>query len=176
MTTTIKSFEAEQIDKQRWTIKVAHKLSTYFGSAGFLIISLFLFASWIIINLGLIPSIPIFDPYPFVLLITTVSIEAILLTIVVLMSQNRQNYVSSLREEIDFQINLIAEKEISKALRLLVKISEKQGVVITDKELKEIIEDVEVSYIERRLQEQMKEKESTLVEKLTGPFRKSRQK
>lgn len=95
-----------------------------------------------------------------------------MLTIIVLMSQNRQNYVSSLREEIDFQINLIAEKEITKTLRLLVKISEKQGITISDKELKEIIEDVEVSYIERRLQEQREKKETTLVEKLTKPFKK----
>lgn len=172
MSTTIKSFEAEQIRKQPWAIKVAHKLSTSFGSTSFLIFSILFFTSWITINLGLIPKIPIFDPYPFVLLITTVSIEAIILTIIVLMSQNRQNYVSSLREEIDFQINLIAEKEITKALKLLIKIAEKQGVVISDKELKEIIEDVEVSYIERRLKEQIQKEESTLVEKLTQPFKK----
>lgn len=174
MSTTIKSFEAEQIRKQPWAIKVAHKLSTRFGSTGFLIFSIFFFISWITINLGLIPGIPIFDPYPFVLLITTVSLEAIMLTVIVLMSQNRQNYVSSLREEIDFQVNLISEKEISKALMLLVKIAEKQGIIISDKELKEIIEDVEVSYIERRLQEQLQKKEETLVEKITHPFKKKK--
>lgn len=172
MSTIIKSFEAEQIAKQRWTIKVAHKLSTYFGSAQFLILSIILFSFWIVVNLGLIPGVKIFDPYPFVLLITTVSLEAIVLTTIVLMSQNRQNYVSSLREEIDFQINLIAEKEIAKALKLLIKIAEKQGVEISDKELKEIIEDVEVSYIERKLQAQIENKETSLIGKITQPFKK----
>lgn len=172
MSTTIKSFEVKQINKQPWTIKIAHKLSNNFGTLSFLIISFLFFTFWIVINLGLISGIPIFDPYPFVLLTTTVSLEAIILTIIVLMSQNRQNYVNSLREEIDFQVNLIAEKEISKALKLLVKIAEKQGIVITDKELKEIVEDVEVSYIERKLQTQMQENESNLVETLKEPFKK----
>ena len=172
MSTIIKSFEARQLKKRPWTIRVADQLATFFGSGTFLILTLVFFLSWILINFGLIPGVKIFDPYPFVLLITLVSLEAIILTVVVLMSQNRQSYISSLREEMDFQVNKIAEKEISHALRLLVKIAEKQDIKVTDKDLKEMVEDVEVSYIERRLTAQMDPKPSHhLTEKLTKPFK-----
>lgn len=172
MSTIIKSFEAKELKKRSWAIRMADKLALFFGSVQFLIITFAFFGLWVIINLGLIPAIPVFDPYPFVLLITTVSLEAIILTVVVLMSQNRQNYVNSLREEIDFQVNKITEKEVSKILRVLVKIAEKQGIKITDKEVEEMIEDVEVSYIERRLASQMEQKGNSIVDSLTKPFKR----
>lgn len=172
MSTIIKSFEAQQLKKRSWAIRTADQLATFFGSITFLGITLSFFTLWVIINLGLIPGVAIFDPYPFVLLITTVSLEAIILTIVVLMSQNRQSYINSLREEIDFQVNKITEKEVSKILKILIKLSEKQGIKITDKEIAEMVEDVEVSYIERRLQSQMEQKGTSLVDSLTKSFKK----
>lgn len=172
MSTIIKSFEAKELKKRSWAIRMADKLATFFGSIEFLILTFVFFAIWIVVNMGLIPGIAIFDPYPFMLLITAVSLEAIVLTVVVLMSQNRQNYVSTLREEIDFQVDLVTEKEISKALGLLVKIAQKQGIEITDKELKEMVEDVEVSYIERKLQAQMNPKTDSIAKKIVEPFKK----
>ncbi|MBL7036221.1 DUF1003 domain-containing protein [Candidatus Microgenomates bacterium] len=171
MSTIIKSFEAKELKKRSWAIRMADRLATFFGSIQFLILTFVFFALWIVVNKGLIPGIAIFDPYPYVLLITTVSLEAIVLTVVVLMSQNRQNYVSTLREEIDFQVDLVTEKEISKALKLLVKIAQKQGITITDKEIGEMVDDVEVSYIERRLQAQMNPKTKSLAHKITKPFK-----
>lgn len=171
MSTIIKSFEAKELKKRSWAIRMADKLALFFGSVEFLSLTFIIFILWIVINVGLIPAIPIFDPYPFMLLITAVSLEAIVLTVVVLMSQNRQNYVNTLREEIDFQVDLVTEKEISKALGLLVKIAEKQGIKITDKELKEMVKDVEVSYIERKLQAQMNPKGTSLAHKITKPFK-----
>lgn len=173
MSAIIKSFQAQQLKKRSWAIRMADQLATFFGSVTFLIITLSFFAVWLVINLGLIPGIPIFDPYPFVLLITTVSLEAIILTVIVLMSQNRQSYINSLREEVDFQVNKITEKEVSKILRLLVKVAEKQGIKVTDKEVKEMIEDVEVSYIEKRLSAQMEQKGNSIVDSITKPFKKN---
>lgn len=112
--------------------------------------------------MGKVPGIPVFDPYPYVLLITFVSLEAIVLTAIVLMSQNRQSQVATLRDELQLQVELITEKEMSKVLNLLKKVLENQGEKLSDTELEEMLQAVDTSYIERKLEEQLSgKKEST---------------
>ena len=82
-----------------------------------LILAVLFFIVWLLMNTGKISGIVPFDPFPFPLMTTMVSLEAIILTLIVLMSQNRQSFISSLREEIDMQVNIVAEKEITKILR-----------------------------------------------------------
>jgi uncharacterized membrane protein len=154
----IRSFEAKALRKRPLSIKIADKLTSYFGSLFFLLLNIFLFTFWILINAGKIPGIPVFDPYPYVLLITFVSLEAIILTTVVLMSQNRQSQIATLRDELQLQVELISEKEISKVLNLLKKVLEKHNIKVTDHELEEMLEAVDTSYIERKLEEQLNHK------------------
>lgn len=73
-------------------------------------------------NSGYIPGLPVVDPFPFIFLTMIVSLEAIFLSIFVLISQNRSATVDSIREEIHLQINEIAEREITKALKLIADI------------------------------------------------------
>lgn len=156
MSKIIQSFEAKEMRKRPFIIKMADRLTSFFGSVWFLAFNLGLFLFWIIANLGYISGIEIFDPFPFFFLTTGVSLEAIMLTIVVLVSQQRQSQVGKIREELDMQVNQIAEKEITKALILLKKIAEKQGIKLDDdKELNEMIKGIEVGYIERKLEEQL---------------------
>jgi uncharacterized membrane protein len=154
----IKSFEAKALRKRSATIRFADKLTEFFGSFWFLVLNIFLFISWILLNQGIIPGFPRFDPYPYVLLITLVSLEAIVLTTVVLISQNRQNQVDTLRDELQLQVELISEREITKILKLLLKLLEKNEIQIKDKELEEMLETVDTSYIERKLEEQITKK------------------
>ncbi len=151
----IKSFEAKAMRKRNSTQKMADWMTHFFGSVEFLVINIGIFIFWIVANRGYVPGIPIFDPFPHVLLITTVSLEAIILAIVVLMSQNRQAHTATLRDELQLQVELISEKEISKALMLLNEILEKKGVNLTDKELEEMINAIDTSYIEKKLVEQL---------------------
>jgi hypothetical protein len=60
-----------------------------------------------------------FDPYPFQFLTFVVSLEAIFLSTFILISQNRQNRISELRNHLDLQINLLSEQENSKVLAML---------------------------------------------------------
>lgn len=136
-------------------MKLADKLTKFFGSMWFLLLNLVFFAVWIVANTSLIPGIPSFDPYPYVFLITFVSLEAIVLTTVVLMSQNRQSQIGTLRDELQLQVELITEKEISKVLQLLKKVLEKNGVQMSDDELTEMLNAVDPSYIERKLEQQI---------------------
>ena len=69
-----------------------------------------------------------FDPFPFNLLTMIVSLEAILLTAVVLMSQNHMTLLADRRAHLDLQVNLLAERELTAILKAVSLISEKVGV------------------------------------------------
>ena len=54
-----------------------------------------------------------FDPYPFNFLTMCVSLEAIFLSVFVLLSQNRQASKDRVRADIEYDVNLRAELEIA---------------------------------------------------------------
>ncbi|MBI4034880.1 MAG: DUF1003 domain-containing protein [Candidatus Chisholmbacteria bacterium] len=122
------------------------------------------FVGWIVVNSGWIPGFAQPDPFPFVLLTTMVSLEAIVLTVIVLVSQNRQSYISALREELDLQVNLLAEREVTKVLKLLIELHRHLGTdSIEDRELASMLKETDPSYIVRTLETQMQsEKPRTL--------------
>jgi len=151
----IKSFEAEALRKRPFAIKIADFLTSYFGTVGFLLINILIYTVWILINTGKIPQIPIFDPYPHSFLNSLVSIEAIFLTVIVLISQNRANQIDKLRQELQLQVNLYSEKETTKILQLVKKLADEKGIKIEDKEIEEMIKEIDASYIERKLEEQL---------------------
>jgi uncharacterized membrane protein len=82
------------------------------------------FGGWIAANTGVVPGIAPFDPYPFPLLTMVVSLEAIFLSLFVLASQNRLSRQSDKRAQLDLQIDLLAEREMTAVLRLLNDIAE----------------------------------------------------
>lgn len=168
----IKSFEARALKKRSLAVRFADDLTSLFGSMFFLGVNLLVFISWILINTGRIPGIPIFDPFPFSMLTTIVSLEAIILTLIVLMSQNRSSLISSLREEIDVQVNLISEREITKILKLINELLKAKGIKIEDKELDEMLKEIDTSYLERKLEEELKKKSEGLVQKVVEPVKR----
>ncbi len=159
----IKSFEAKTQKKRSFAIRFADSLTTLFGSIWFFLANVIFFTGWILINTGKVSGFETFDPFPFVLLITLVSLEAIVLTIIVLMSQNRQSHISTLREELELQVELITEKEITKVLSILKQIAEKQGIVINDPEVDEMLTQMDTSYIERELERQLNKTNETIT-------------
>jgi len=172
----IKSFKAESLKNRPLSIKIADALTTKFGTLGFLIINLTLFITWVLVNSGKIPGISVFDPYPYVLLITTVSLEAIILAIIVLISQNREGYINTMRDELQLHVNLLTEREITKVLVLLRELLKKNNIKISDAELDEMLMDIDTSHIERKLKEQIDGKQATFAEKITEPLVKAGEK
>ncbi len=152
----VESLEAKEQRNRPLSIKIADWLTSSFGSIWFFVGNILFFAVWIGINNGYVQGIPVFDPFPYILLTMTVSLEAIFLSIIVLMSQSRQSYVSTLREELDMQVNLISEREITKTLEILQVIMEHMKIKINDPELTEMIKQTDISYIERQLETQLK--------------------
>ena len=90
----------------------------------FVYIHAIIFAVWIAINL--IQDKKGFDPFPFGLLTLIVSLEAIFLSTFVMLSQNRQGKQADLRAELDYEINVKAEKEIEDIKTLLEELKAMQ--------------------------------------------------
>lgn len=151
----IKAFEKKALGHRTWPEKVADAVTENTGSITFLLINLYWFFAWIILNIEVIPGIIPFDPFPFGLLTMIVSLEAIVLAIFVLVSQNRAAKISALRDELQLQVNLIAEEEITKVLEVLSDIRGKVGIRKPDPELEKMLERIDTSYIEQSLQRQM---------------------
>jgi uncharacterized membrane protein len=105
----------EVVEDNRTVIqKSADWIAEFSGSIAFLMIHVVLFFVWIIMNVGSgIPGIPMFDPFPFGLLTMCVSLEAIILSVFVLLSQNRQVAKDRVRSDIEYDVNLKAELEIA---------------------------------------------------------------
>ncbi len=102
-------------DTRTAVMKVADWISEFSGSIPFLGIHIVLFAVWIILNVRPLTNTAIggFDPFPFGLLTMVVSLEAIILSVFVLLSQNRQVARDRFRNEIEYSVNLKAELEIA---------------------------------------------------------------
>ena len=91
--------------------KIADAIAVFSGSIAFLFLNALWFLTWIVWNTA--PWVPHFDPYPFSFLTMVVSLEAIFLSIFVLVSQNRQAAKDRLRADAEYEVNLKAELEIT---------------------------------------------------------------
>jgi CRP/FNR family cyclic AMP-dependent transcriptional regulator len=90
--------------------RIADVIAVFSGSIPFLILNALWFIGWIVGNT--LPFVRHFDPYPFGFLTMVVSLEAIFLSIFVLVSQNRQAAKDRLRADAEYEVNLKAELEI----------------------------------------------------------------
>jgi uncharacterized membrane protein len=114
------------------------------------------FLFWIAWNTGLL-GIRAVDPFPFGLLTMIVSLEAIFLSIFVLIGQSREAAIAELREELTLQINLRMEAEVTKTLQLVAGLYTRMGYRFSeDEELREMLEALDPESMERELQEQIK--------------------
>lgn len=165
-----RAFETKALRSRSILTQIADYLTAIFGSTTFLFLNGVFFALWILINMGFVPGIVPFDPYPFGLLTMIVSLEAIFLSIFVLVSQNRSSYVNSLREEVHLRVNLIAEEEITKTLQVLSEIREKVGIKEKDPELEEMLSRTNASTIEQAIAEQMRRANRPVFEHLLKEF------
>jgi CRP/FNR family cyclic AMP-dependent transcriptional regulator len=105
----------ETEDNRTLTLKIVDTISDFSGSLPFLWIHLVIFFVWIALNVGPFAHGQFrgFDPFPFGLLTMVVSLEAIVLSVFVLLSQNRQAARDRVRNEIEYEVNLKAELEVA---------------------------------------------------------------
>lgn len=152
----VKSLKASADAKRTWSERFADLATKFFGSVFFLLFNAFCFLAWIVVNMDAFPGIEPFDPFPFGLLTMIVSLEAIFLSIFVLISQNRTEKVDELRDEIDLQVDVRAEHELTKMLQLQFLLLKKSGIdVSNDRELKEMLKPEDTEKLERDIEKQI---------------------
>ncbi len=138
------------------------------SSTPFLVVHGMAFAVWILWNTGHLGLKPI-DPFPFGLMTTIVSLEAIFLSIFVLMAQQRESAIAELREELGLQVSLRVEQEVTKTLQLVAGLYTRLGHRVSDDpELANMLQPLDVKAIERDLLEQIEaatsKKHSTMLD------------
>ena len=114
------------------------------------------FGVWILWNSARIPGLRVFDPFPYMGLTTIVSLEAIFLSLFILASQNRATRHADERAHLDLQINLMAEREATKMLRLLQALCAYHGLAeAADSEVDEMLRETEPASIARELEKHL---------------------
>ena len=122
--------------------RIADRITAFTGSMLFVYIHLAISGGWIVVNLGWVPGVARFDE-SFVVLAMAASVEAIFLSTFVLISQNRMAEAADKRADLDLQISLLTEHELTKLAGVVAAIAERVGVTAArDPEVAEIGRDV----------------------------------
>src|SRR5437868_5456237 len=154
ISTAFRAIKAQHAANRSGMEVLADRMIGFASSTPFLVVHAFIFIAWILWNVPGVP-LPRFDPYPYGMLTTIVSLEAIFLSIFVLMTQSRESRIGELREELTLQVNLRMEEEITKTLHLVAGLYARLGLKMADDpELKGMLEPLDPKRIEQDLTEQ----------------------
>lgn len=146
-----------------WTDHITVWIIKVLGSMRFLVGCLLFFTCWIGVNLNLFPFVKPFDPFPFSTLEMLVSIFAIVLSVSVLINQNRQGKMEKIRQQVEFEVNVRAEHEITKVLNMLHDIQLHIGIADkNDKELAVMKESTDLQQIHNTLNDAENNQDITL--------------
>jgi uncharacterized membrane protein len=132
--------------------RIADAITRFAGSMRCIYLHLALFGAWLLINARVLPIVEPFDPYPFVMLAMFASVEAIFLSTFVLISQNRQATLAEKRNDLDLQVNLLAEHEITRVLQLVDAIAKRLDVARDDHETDVMKQDIHPEAVMQRME------------------------
>jgi uncharacterized membrane protein len=124
---TITRLRLQTARERRVQDRLADAMTSFSGSMLFVYLHIGWFGAWLLVNTGRV-GLPPFDPFPYGLLTMIVSLEAIFLSTFVLISQNRFSDEADRRAELDLQIGLLAEHELTRVLQMLDAIQDKLGI------------------------------------------------
>jgi len=139
-----------------WQDRIADAITHFAGSMLFVCIHVLVFGFWIMANLQRIPSVPALDE-SFVILAMIASVEAIFLSTFILITQNRMAAAAAKRADLDLQISLLMEHELTKVATLLSDMAKQMGVSTeVEEELEEVKRDVAPEAVLDKIEERGK--------------------
>jgi uncharacterized membrane protein len=150
---TLLAHRQKAAQSMAWNEKLAMGISRFTGTGLFLLAHVVVIGFWVLINCGLIPHVRRFDP-TLIGLAATVSVEAIFLSTFILMTQRRMMKEADDRADLNLQISLLAEYEITRLLTLTkavaknLEVKEAQHPELTELE-KDVAPDVVLDTIDR---------------------------
>src|SRR5256714_11599620 len=107
---------------------ITDAIGGFVGTISFVVAQVVVFAAWVVVNAGTVPQLAPFDPFPYPLLSSITSLEAVLLAAFVLMKQNRMGMVADRRDHLDLQVNLLTEQRATQIIQMLDRLSTQLGV------------------------------------------------
>jgi uncharacterized membrane protein len=158
-TRAMRAMKAQYASERTVIQRFADRLNDIAASTPFLVAHVAWFVVWIPWNLGALRGAGLrpFDPYPFGFLTMVVSLEAIFLSIFVLMAQKRESAIAELREEVNLQVNVRIEQEVTKTLQLVAGLYARLGHrVAEDAELREMLQPLDLDRMEGVIMEQIR--------------------
>jgi uncharacterized membrane protein len=142
----IRSWQAAALLKRTPLEKLSDFITRLAAGGPTMVVHLVWFGGWILVNTGAVGGIEPFDPFPFPFLTMTVSLEAIFLALFVLAAQNRMVRQSDARADLDLQIDMLVEREMTAVLRLLQDIARELDVKVsvTKAQIAELADDADI--------------------------------
>ncbi|MDO8445085.1 MAG: response regulator [Deltaproteobacteria bacterium] len=119
------------VREQSFQDRIVTVMTSFFGSMPFLYMHIVWFGVWILLNAGLV-GMPPFDPFPYGILLMLVSLEVILLTTLVLISQNLLGREAARLTDLGLHTGLLTEHELTRVLQMLHAIQNKIGITNDD--------------------------------------------
>jgi uncharacterized membrane protein len=149
--------EEEALERRSGSERLADGVGSFAGSLPFVVLHLVLLIVWLLVNSGRIPGIQPFDPFPFSLLGVIVAVEAVILSSFILMRQNRMMRRGEHRDHLNLQVDLLAEKEITKVLQMVRAMCGQMGLqnIIADKEIRELSQNTSIESLSQTLEERL---------------------
>lgn len=155
----IARLEQDFLEQRTFMNRVGDAIGAFVGTMTFVVIHVVALFVWIVWNLAPIPDVHPFDPFPFMLLAMVVSIEGVLLTTFVLMKQNRMSKRADQRNQLNLQIDMLSEREVTKILQMLTRVCDHMGLqdVTREPELRQLSQDTSIDLLAQELKKKMPE-------------------
>ena len=131
----------ERAEARTPVVRAIDAITAFAGSLTFVILHAVILVAWLVANTGHLGMRP-WDPYPFVMLAMAASVEAIFISTFVLIGQNRQSLEADRRAELNLQIDLLAEHEVTRLIEMVEAIARKMEIVVAVPDLGEIRQDI----------------------------------
>jgi uncharacterized membrane protein len=149
--------EEEALERRSNSERLADAVGVFAGSLLFVVLHLVLVVAWLLINSGKIPSARPFDPYPFSFLGVIVAVEAVILSSFILMRQNRMMRRGERRDHLNLQVDLLAEKEITKLLQMVRAICGHMGLqnILADREIRDLSQNTSIESLSQTLEDRL---------------------
>ena len=156
----IAKLEHDALERRSPTERVSELITKFVGNTVFLLAQLILISAWILVNLGVIPGVAAFDPFPFGVLALIVSSEGVFLTVFVLISQGRMARQSDRRSHLGLQVSMLSEQELTTILQMLQKLCQHMGVNVdsSKQEVQSFSKTTEIHKLASELEDKLPEK------------------
>ena len=149
--------EEEALERRSSSERLADGVGLFAGSLTFVALHFVLLIVWLVVNSSKIPGVRPFDPYPFSLLGVIVAVEAVILSSFILMRQNRMMQRGERRDHLNLQVDLLAEREITKLLQMVRAICGHMGLqnIMADKEIRELSQTTSIESLSQALEDRL---------------------